>query len=126
MTNHGNAFISFGGIDLPTKSLSQEIFTAGAGTGEQTITDLSFTALDNDIDASIDFNALSSGTATVVLNEEADTTNERQIKEWEWPTDNDSVNDEILKISIIGHGVDVRVGITFSVDQDTTHEYLNV
>lgn len=100
--------------DLPTKTLSQVTFVKTNDTNEEDITDLTFTAQNNDIDASLDMTNITQIT-TIRIVEEADTTNARQIKEWEWPTDNDSVNDEILKISIIGHGVDVKVTIQSSV-----------
>ena len=115
MTNHGNSFISFGVVvDLPTKTLSQVIFVKTNDTALEDITDLTFTAQNNDIDASLDMTNITQ-TTTIRIVEEADTTNPRQIKQWEWPTDNDNVNDEILKISIIGHGVDVKATIQSSV-----------
>ena len=115
MTNHGNSFISFGVVvDLPTKTLSQVIFVKTNDTALEDITDLTFTAQNNDIDASLDMTNITQ-TTTIRIVEEADTTNARQIKEWEWPTDNDNVNDEILKISIIGHGVDVKATIQSSI-----------
>ena len=104
--------------DLPTKTLSQVTFSKANSTSVEDITDLTFTAQNNDIDASLDMTNITSPTVTIILEEEVDTTNTRQIKEWEWPTDNDSVNDEVLKISIIGHGVDVKVTINPSTDQD--------
>ena len=104
--------------DLPTKTLSQSDFTFTAGGGVEDIPQLTFTAQGNDIDASLDMTNVTSPTVTIILEEEVDATNTRQIKEWEWPTDNDSVNDEVLKISIIGHGVDVKVTINPSTDQD--------
>ncbi len=116
MTNHGNSFISFGVVDLPTKTLTQVTFALPAGTAESDITQLTFTAQDNDIDASLDMTNITQIT-TIRLIEEPDTTNARQIKEWEWPTDNDNVNDEVLKISIIGHGVDVKATMQSAVDE---------
>jgi len=102
------------GIDLPTKTLTQVTFVKTNDTALEDITDLTFTAQNNDIDASLDMTNITQ-TTTIRIVEEADTINARQIKEWEWPTDNDSVNDEILKISIIGHGVDVKATIQSSV-----------
>ena len=104
--------------DLPTKTLSQSDFTFTATGGVEDIPQLTFTAQNNDIDASLDMTNVTSPTVTIILEEEVDATNTRQIKEWEWPTDNDSVNDEVLKISIIGHGVDVKATINPSTDQD--------
>lgn len=105
-------------VDLPTKTLTQPIFTF-VGTGaEEAIPDLTFTALDNDIDASLDMTNITAPTVRVRLVEEVDTTNERQIKEWEFPTDNDNANDQVIKIAIIGHGVDVKILIDPSIDQD--------
>jgi len=104
--------------DLPTKTLTQSDFTFTATGGVEDIPQLTFTAQNNDIDASLDMTNVTSPTVTIILEEEVDATNTRQIKEWEWPTDNDSVNDEVLKISIIGHGVDVKVTINPSTDQD--------
>jgi len=104
--------------DLPTKTLTQSDFTFTATGGVEDIPQLTFTAQGNDIDASLDMTNVTSPTVTIILEEEVDATNTRQIKEWEWPTDNDSVNDEVLKISIIGHGVDVKVTINPSTDQD--------
>ncbi len=100
--------------ELPTKTLSQVTFVKTNDTALEDITDLTFTAQNNDIDASLDMTNITQIT-TIRIVEEADTTNARQIKEWVWPTDNDSVNDEILKISIIGHGVDVKATIQSSV-----------
>lgn len=105
-------------VDLPTKTLTQPTFTFAATGGVEDITDLTFTAQNNDIDASLDMTNTTSPTLIIRLIEEPDGTNARQIKEWEWPTDNDSVNDAVLKISIIGHGVDVKVTIDPSSDQD--------
>ena len=117
MTNHGNSFISFGVVDLPTKTLTQVTFALPAGTAESDITQLTFTAQDNDIDASLDMTNVTQIT-TIRLVEEVDATTIKQIKEWEWPTDNDSLNDDVLKISIIGHGVAAKVTINPSTDQD--------
>lgn len=109
----------FGAIaDLPTKTLTQPTFTFGGTGAEEAIPDLTFSALNNDIDASLDMINITSPTVRVRLVEEVDTTNERQIKEWEFPTDNDNVNDKVLKIAIIGHGVDVKILIDPSTDQD--------
>ncbi len=105
--------------DLPTKTLSQSDFTFTATGGVEDIPQLTFTAQGNDIDASLDMTNVTSPTVTIILEEEVDVINTKQIKEWEWPTDNDSVNDEVLKISIIGHGVNVKVTINPSTDQDT-------
>ena len=84
MGNHGNAFISFGETDnLPTKTLTQVTFALPTGTTESDITQLTFTAQNNDIDASLDMNNVTQIT-TIRLIEEPDTTNARQIKEWAW------------------------------------------
>ncbi len=104
--------------DLPTKTLTQSDFTFTATGGVEDIPQLTFTAQNNDIDASLDMTNITSPTVTIILEEEVDAATPIQIKEWEWPTDNDSVNDEVLKISIIGHGVDVKVTINPSTDQD--------
>jgi len=100
--------------DLPTKTLSQVTYALLNDTVQNDITNLTFTAQNNDIDASLDMTEVDQ-TTTIRLVEEVDASTSRQIKEWEWPTDNDSVNDEVLKISIIGHGVDVKVTIQSSV-----------
>jgi hypothetical protein len=115
MPHHGNTFISFGG-DLPTKTLSQVTFAFPAGTSETDITDLTFTGQNNDIDASLDMTNITQ-INTIRVYEEVDTTNIKQIKEWEWPTDNDNVNDEVLKVSLIGHGTDIKVTIQSQVDE---------
>jgi len=108
--------------DLPTKAISQTTFTFdGTGT-EEPIPAFTFSALADDIDASLDMSELTGGNEPVLVKlvEEVDGTNEEQIKEWTWPTDNDSVNDEVLKIGIIGHGRDVRVLVTpTSTNTDT-------
>jgi len=100
--------------DLPTKTLSQVTYMHAVGTTEDDITQLTFTAQNNDIDASLDMTNLLQITTIRVI-EEPDTTNARQIKQWEWPTDNDNVADEILKVSLIGHGVDIKVTMQSSV-----------
>ena len=100
--------------DLPTKTLTQVTYALLNDTVQNDITDLTFTAQNNDIDASLDMTEVGQIT-TIRIVEEVDATTSRQIKEWVWPTDNDSVNDEVLKISIIGHGVDVKVTIQSSV-----------
>jgi len=101
------------GTDLPTKATSTSTFTFDTSGAEEPIPVFTLTALNDDIDASLDMSALTGGNEpiTVKLVETVSDT-EEQIKEWEWPTDNDSVNDEVLKISIIGHGRDVRVLVT--------------
>ncbi len=107
-----------GVVDLPTKTLTQVTFVKTDDTAVEDITDLTFTAQNNDIDASLDMTNLSTVNFTTIrLIEEPDGTNAKQIKEWEWPTDNDSVNDEILKVSIIGHGVDVKATIQSSTGE---------
>lgn len=110
-----------GGTDLPTKSTSQVTFSKANSTTEEDITNLTFSNLTNDIDASLDMSNLTQIT-TVRIVEEPDTTNEKQIKEWEWPTDNDNVNDEIMKISIIGHGVDVKAVIKSSTAEGSVKD----
>jgi len=108
--------------DLPTKVTSQTSFTFGGGGGEEPIPAFTFSALADDIDASLDMSGLTGGNEPVLVKlvEEVDGSAEQQIKEWTWPTDNDSVNDEVLKIGIVGHGRDVRVLVTpTSTNTDT-------
>ena len=106
--------------DLPTKTLSQVTFTPTSATGTpQDVTNLVFTSLANDIDASLDLSTIASTVLIFRLIEKVDATNDEQIKEWNWPTDNDSVNDTVLKVSIIGHGVDVRLTMQADADESS-------
>ena len=99
---------------MPTKATSISTFTFAGSGSEEAIPVFTLSALNDDIDASLDMSELTGGNEpiTVKLVEEVDGSNEEQIKEWIWPTDNDSDNDEVLKLGIIGHGRDVRVLIT--------------
>ncbi len=106
--------------DLPTKTLSQVTFNPTNATGTpQDVTNLTFTSLGNDIDASLDLSTIASTVLIFRLIEKVDVTNDEQIKEWTWPTDNDSVNDTVLKVSIIGHGVDVRLTMQADTDESS-------
>ncbi len=108
------------GVDLPTKTLTQVTFNPTSLTGSpQDVTDLTFTAQNNDIDASLDLSTIASTEIIFRLIEKVDATNDEQIKEWAWPTDNDSVNDTVLKVSIIGHGVDVRLTMQADTDESS-------
>ncbi len=107
-------------IDLPTKTLSQVTFNPTSLTGSpQDVTDLTFTNLENDIDASLDLSTIASTVLIFRLIEKVDATTDEQIKEWTWPTDNDSVNDTVLKVSIIGHGVDARLTMQADTDESS-------
>lgn len=106
--------------DLPTKTLSQVSFTPTSATGTpQDVTNLTFTSLGNDIDASLDLSTIASTVLIFRLIEKVDATNDEQIKLWTWPTDNDSVTDTVLKVSIIGHGVDVRLTMQADTDESS-------
>jgi len=108
------------GIDLPTKTLTQVIFNPTAVTGSpQNVTDLTFSNLENDMDASLDLSTIASTVIIFRLIEKVDATNDEQIKEWIFPTDNDSANDTVLKVSIIGHGVDVRLTMQADTDESS-------
>lgn len=107
--------------DLPTKTLTKSTYSHPNGTSEQDIPALTFTAFNNDIDASLDMTNITQNTR-IRLMEKVDAVTFEQIKEWEWPTDNDNANDEILKIAIIGHSCDVKITITSLVAEGAARD----
>lgn len=120
ISQQGITIISLGVADLPTKSLTKSTYNHPNGTSEQNIPDLTFTTFNNDIDASLDMTNIIQNTR-IKLMEKVDNVFE-QIKEWEWPTDNDNINDKILKIAIIGHSCDVKITITSLVAEGTAKD----
>ena len=69
--------------ELPTKTLSQVTFNPTSVTGSpQDVTDLTFTNLENDIDASLDLSTIASTVIIFRLIEKVDVSTDEQIKEF--------------------------------------------
>lgn len=91
------------------KTTTAIFYSHPIGTTERDITGLVFANLSaSDIDATLELVNVTQITQFRVL-EKTDGTNYEQIQKVTYPTDNDDPTDTVIKISIIGHGRDVKV-----------------
>ena len=96
------------GVDLPDKTTDTISHTQLNNLLEQDIADLTFEPLNLvDIDAILDMTNITQQTIIRKL-EQADGSTYEQVKQWVWPDDNDSINDEIAGLTAVGHNVNVK------------------
>lgn len=101
-------FNNGGIIDLPVKTTDAINHIQLNNLTQQDIIDLTFEPLNLiDIDAILDMTNITQQTIIRKL-EQADDSNHEQVKQWIWPDDNDSINDEISGLTVVGHNVNVK------------------
>jgi len=107
-------------IDLPVKTIDTINHTQLNNLLQQDITDLTFEPLNLvDIDAILDMTNITQQTIIRKL-EQADNSNYEQVKQWVWPDDNDSINDEISGLTVVGHNVNVKFTMQSQVLEGST------